>query len=153
MKTKKILFILLALFSICPVIHSQKSVDQLFKDFSKEKGVEQVNIGNFTFKFASLFTDVMGVNGVDVLSFDGCEKSIKEKLNQAITSLKDVNYETMVSVNEGSDRTKVLVRIKDESIKELIVLTTGDNPALVRIRGNIKPSDIEKVIKDNNPNK
>jgi len=54
MKTKKILFVLLALFLICPVMHSQKSVDQLFNDFSKEKGVTHVSIGKFTMTFINL---------------------------------------------------------------------------------------------------
>ena len=153
MKTKKILLILLALLIVCPVIYSQKSVDQLFKEFSNAKGVDHVNVGKFTFKFASLFTDVMGVNGVEVLSFEGCEQSVKDKLNREIVSFKDENFETMISANEGKERTKVLVKIKDETIKEIIVLTTGNDPAMIRIKGNIKPSDIDKVINENKSGK
>ena len=149
MKTKKILFVLLALFLICPVMHSQKSVNQLFKEFSKEKGVEYVNVGKTTMKFASLFTDVLGVTGVEMLSFDNCDQSVKNRLNKEISSLKDKDYETMISVNEEKERTKVLVKLKNETIKEIIVTVSGDDIALIRIKGNIKPSDIDKVIKDN----
>ena len=78
MKTKKILFVLLALFFTYPVMQAQKSVDQLFSQFSKEKGVERVNVGNIALKFAGLFHDTMGVTGVEVLSFDGCDKSVKD---------------------------------------------------------------------------
>jgi uncharacterized protein with FMN-binding domain len=153
MKTKKMTLILLALLIVCPVIHGQKNVDQLFKEFSKVNGVERVNIGNITFKFASLFTDVMGVSGVEVLSFDNCEQSVKDKLDREIASFKDGNYETLVSANEGKDRTKVLVKIKDESIKEILVLAMGESLAIIRIKGNIKPSDIDKVIKENKSSK
>jgi len=83
------------------------------------------------------------------LSFDGCNPSVKERLNHAIASLKDENYETMVSVNEETERTKILVKLKDDFIQELIVLTSGNEPAIVRIKGKIKPSDIEKVIEQN----
>jgi DNA repair exonuclease SbcCD nuclease subunit len=153
MKTKTTLLILLALLFISPVMHSQKSVSQLFNNFSKEKGVVRVDVGKLTMAFASLFTDAMGVKEVEVLSFDDCNESVKEKLNHAIASLKDDNYETMISVNEGKERTKVLVKLKDESIREIIVLTTGEDPAIIRIKGKIKLSDFEKVMKKNKSDK
>ena len=153
MKTRRILFVLLALFLVLPVIHSQKTVDQLFKEFSKEKGVEKVGIGKFTMKLAGLFTDVMGVEGIEVYSFDACEQTVKERLNKSITSLKDGSYETMVSVNEEKERTKILVKLKDETIREIVVLTTGKDAALVRIKGKIKPSDFENVVNNNKSGK
>jgi len=149
MKSKRIVFIVLTFFCLCQAMHSQKSVDQIFKEFSKEKGVVHVGIGKFTMTLASLFTDVMGVDGVEVYSLEECDSSVKERLNSAIASLKDRNYETMVSVNEEKERTKILVKTEGDSIRELIILTTGDDAALVRIKGKIKPSDIEKVIQNN----
>jgi hypothetical protein len=150
MKKKKKLLVLLAILLICPVVmHSQKSVDQIFKEFSKEKGVMRVEVGKFTMTLAGLFTDVMGVNGIEVYSFEECIPSEKERLNTAIASLKDKNYETMVSVNEDRERTKILVKTDGETLSELIVLTSGAKPALIRIKGKIKPSDIENVIKQN----
>jgi hypothetical protein len=149
MMTKKTLFILLTCLLICPAMHSQQNVNQLFSAFSKEKGVTRVGLGKFTMTLASLFTDVMGVNGIEVLSFDECNPSVKERLNAAIASLKDEQYETMISVNEEKERTKILVKLEDESIRELIVMTSGDTPALIRIKGKIKPSDIENVVNQN----
>ena len=146
MKQKRTLVTLLALLLICPVMHSQKSVDQIFKDFSKEKGVVRVGLGKITFAFASLFTDVLGVNEIEVLNFEECNQSVKERLNSAITSLKDKDYETMLSVNEETARTKILVKTDGESIRELIIMTSGNDPALIRIKGKIKPSDIDNVI-------
>jgi hypothetical protein len=153
MKKKKILSVLLALFLITPVMHGQKSVDQLFNDFSKEKGVEHVGIGGFTMTFAGLFTDVMGVKGIEVLSFDSCEQSVKDRLTQAIASLKDENYEPFISVNDETGRTKILVKLNENFIRELVVLTTGDDPAIIRIKGKIKPSDVNNVINENKSGK
>jgi hypothetical protein len=153
MNTKKFLLALLALFLLSPVMHSQKSVDQLFKEFAKEKEVTRVGVGKFTMSLAGLFTDVMGVREVEVLSFEECKQSVKEKLNKRIASLKDEDYETMVSVNNEKERTKILLKLKDETIEELIIMTSGDSPALIRIKGKIKPSDIENVINKNKPGK
>ena len=146
MKQKRTLVTLLALLLICPVMHSQKSVDQLFNAFAKEKGVTHIGIGKFTMTLAGLVTNVMGVDGIEVLSFDECNQAVKERLNSAIASLKDKNYETMLSVNEETERTKILVKLEGESIRELIIMTSGNEPALVRIKGKIKPSDVSNVI-------
>ncbi|MDR2234226.1 MAG: DUF4252 domain-containing protein [Tannerella sp.] len=140
---------LTVLLLFCPTIHAQKSVDQLFNDFSKEENVQHVGIGGFTMTIAGLFHDVMGVKGIEVLSFDECDNAVKERLNREIAALKDSRYETMISVNENKERTKILVKIEDELIRELIVVTSGDDPALVRIKGKIKPSDIEKIVNEN----
>jgi len=149
MNKRKKLFALLALLFFGQVAVGQQNVERLFKDFAKEKGVVHVGIGKFVMTFASMFTDVMGVNGVEVYSFEECNQSVKDKLNKAIATLKDANYETLVSVNDEKERTKILVKIEGESIRELIVATSGDEPALVRIKGNIKPSDVDKVINNN----
>ena len=54
-----------------------------------------------------------------------------------------------VNANEGSSHTKIMVRIDKDIIRELIILTTDeDDNALIRIKGKIKPSEIEKVIND-----
>ena len=149
MKSKRSVCVLLTFICLCQAMHSQQSVDRIFTEFAKEKGVVRVGIGKFTMTLAGLFTDVMGVDGVEVLSFEACDASVRERLNTAIASLKDSNYETMVSVNEDSERTKILVKTDGESIRELIVLTVGNDAALVRIKGTIKSSDIEQIINKN----
>ena len=54
----------------------------------------------------------------------------------------------MLTSNEKGSRTKVMVRIEKDMIRELVVLTTGSRNALVRIKGKIKPSDVNKVMID-----
>lgn len=145
MNMKKYIAIL-ALLIVCQAGYSQKNVEQLFKEFAKVENTESVKLGKFFMSFAGLFTDTMGVDGIEVYSFDDCPGEVKERLTKAIRNLKDAKYETMVTSNENNSRTKVLVRIEDEMIRELIVLTSGDSNALVRIKGKIKPSDIEQVV-------
>ena len=137
---------ILALLLTCQVGYSQKySVNALFKEFAGEKNSEKVKIGGLMMSFAGMFTETMGVKGVEVYAFDECEQKIKDKLNKAIRNLDDSSYETMISSNNGDDRTRVLVKIEDDIIHELIVLSTGNSTALVRIKGKIKQSDIERV--------
>ena len=135
---KYIAILILILF--CQAGYSQ-SMDKLFNDFAKQKNVTHVTVGPFLMKISSLFTETMGVKSIEVLSFEECGSTVK--------NLKDPNYETMVNANEEGNRTKVMVRIDKDIIRELVILTTdGGDDALIRIKGKIKPSDIEKVIND-----
>lgn len=144
---KKYIAILILILS-CQAGYSQ-SMDKLFNDFSKQENVTRVTVGPFLMKIGSLFTETMGVNSIEVLSFEECGSTVKDNLRTAIKKLKDPNYETMVNSNEKGSRTKVMVRIDKDVIRELVILTTdGGDDALIRIKGKIKPSDIEKVIND-----
>lgn len=142
---KKYIAILILMLS-CQAGYGQ-SMDKLFNDFAKQKNVTRVTVGPFLMKISSLFTETMGVNSIEVLSFEECGSTVKDDLRAAIKKLKDPAFETMVTTNEGGSRTKIMVRIDKEMIRELVILTTdsGDD-ALIRIKGKIKPSDIEKVI-------
>ncbi|WP_293667428.1 DUF4252 domain-containing protein [uncultured Parabacteroides sp.] len=143
---KYITILILILF--CQAGYSQ-SMDKLFNDFAKQENVTRVTVGPFLMKISSMFTETMGVNSIEVLSFDECGSTVKENLRTAIKQLKDPAFETMVTSNEGGSRTKVMVRIDKEMIRELVVLTTdGNDDALIRIKGKIKPSDIERVVND-----
>lgn len=140
-------FVIMALIFICQAGNSQ-TMNQLFDEFSRIEQINHVKIGNIAMKLAGLFTETMGVNGIEVLEFGDCDSKVKQRFEKAIKELKDPDFETMVTSNEKGSRTKVMVRIEKEMIREMVVLTTGDSNALVRIKGNIKPSDIEKVMKD-----
>ncbi len=142
----------LAMVVICQSAFGQKSMDQLFKEFSKAKDVSTVNIGKITMSFAGLFTETMGVDGIEVFSFDECGQEVKDKLANAVRNLKDSAYETMLSSNEADERTRILVKIKDDMIREMVVVTTGKNNALIRIKGKIKPEDIQKVVDQHSKN-
>ena len=153
---KKIIFITFAAAVLCQPCFSenyialqQNTVDALFSNFSKEKKVTHVKIGGLIMAFARAFTDTMGVTGVEVFSFDECDNQVKEKLNDAIKNLKDSTFETIVSTTQDGERTKVLVKIKDDYINEIIIIAGGNDPALVRIKGKIRPDDIQNVVANN----
>lgn len=138
--------IILMLTVICQAGYSQKNVEAMFKEFAQAKDVENVNIGKITMKLASIFTDTMGVDGIEVFAFDNCTSETLAKLKKTEKILKEAKYETMVSSNEDGSRVRVMTKIEKDMIRELVVISLGDSNALVRIKGKIKPSDIERVV-------
>lgn len=142
---KKYITILILLLA-CQAGHSQ-SMDQLFDDFARREDVTRVTIGPFMMKLTSLFTETMGVSSIEVLEIEKQGDGTNSDLRAALQELKDPNFEPLVTTNEGDSRTKIMVRIDKEMIRELVIATTdkGDG-TLVRLKGKIKPSDIERVI-------
>ena len=129
--------------------NKQNTVERLFSDFSKENNTTRVKFGGFTMSLVGVFADTKGVSGVEVYSFEECDNSVKDSFNAAIKNLRDNSYETLISTSENGERTKVLVKIKDDFINEIVVIAGGDSPALVRIKGKIKPDDVQSVIENN----
>jgi hypothetical protein len=153
---KKGIFITMLVLLICQGCYSKEknsknqeyTVEQLFRSFSKEKKTVHVKVGEFAFSIASIFEDTRGVKDVEVFAFEECENDIKQRFNDAIKNLKDKSYETLVSTSENGERTKILVKIKDDIINEVVVLTGGDEPVLIRIKGKIKPDDVKSVVQN-----
>ena len=127
----------------------KNTVEALFANFSKEKNTTHIKIGGLIMAFTRAFTDTKGVTGVEVFSFEECDGQVKDKLNEAIKNLKDKTYETLISTTQDGENTKVLVKIKDDFINEIVVITGGNDPAFVRIKGKIIPDDIQSVMNDN----
>ena len=138
---------ILVMMLLCQAGYSQ-NIDKLFNEFSGKENVNRISIGKVMMKLSSMFTETMGVDGIEILAFDDCTSDVKESLNKAIRNLKDSRFETLVTSNENDSRTRILVRIDQKMIRELVVLSTGTSNALIRIKGKIKPSDIEKVVKE-----
>lgn len=141
-----------ALLLICQVGIGQSSVNQLFNDFSKVDSSVKMSLGKFTMTLAGLFSDTMGVEGIEVFTLNECSSDIIENFNNAARNLKDSEYETLINANEDDSRTKVLVKIKDEMIREMVVISSGRDNVLVRIKGKINPSDIERITQKHGNN-
>jgi hypothetical protein len=126
------------------------TIEQLFTGFAREKNMVHLKMGGFSMTLArAFFIDTKGVSSIEVYSFSECSREIRNKFNAAIKNLKDKSYETLVSTSENGERTKVFLKIKDDRIREIVVVTGGNDPALIKIKGKIKPDDVKGVIAKN----
>lgn len=149
---KKYILILISIL-VCQAGNSQ-TMDDLFKEFTKTEQVKHVKIhydeiNNLGIKQIKVTTPDIGINAIEILHSEGCSPKAKKRFTKAIRELDDPRFETIVTFNEKDSRSKVLVRVEDETIRELVILRTGsgnDNDNLIRIKGKIKSSDIDKMI-------
>ncbi|MDR2119016.1 MAG: DUF4252 domain-containing protein [Tannerellaceae bacterium] len=136
-------------FFVCHLAgFGQRDVQQLFGELSALKDVNRINVGSISMKLAGFFTETMGVESIEVLELTRCTAEVKEHFSRAFGSVKDKAFETLVTASENGNRTKVMLRIRDDIIHELVVLSSGENPAMIRIKGHIKQSDVEQLIRE-----
>lgn len=138
--------ILLILFLISHTAFGQ-GMDKLFDKFAKSEHVTHVTVGPFLMKISSCFASTMGVNKIEVLDLNECSPQVRNELATQFKKINDPKFETLASVNETDNHTKVLVRTEEKTIRELIIFITGADNALVRIQGKIKPEDLDRVVK------
>ena len=74
------------------------------------------------------------VSSISVLELEDCSKKVKDDFAEAVSKLNTGKYET-------------LVKSKDTIKEMLIVDIDGDEATLVQIKGKIKRSDIDKIVK------
>lgn len=134
-----------------------QSAESLFNYFKDEKGVESVSISPFLMKFARLFMDeddknnpmIKDINSVQVLDLEDSPKNVQERFAKEVKKLKLNGYETWIQVKEDGETVKIVAKVKDDVVRELLILQAGDDDcALVLMKGKIKREDIQAVIED-----
>lgn len=148
------IILLCALLSASAFCQSKVSFNQLYNRFSKEKNVEKVNVGGLLMFAAKPFiknqTGGIDISSVRVMSFDGCSRDVKLRFNEMAEKLNDDKYEVLLKSNEKDEKTRIFARVENNTINELIIVSMGDDPALVRIKGKIRPEDVQKLVNSNN---
>ncbi|MFR5269943.1 MAG: DUF4252 domain-containing protein [Hoylesella buccalis] len=87
------------------------------------------------------------INSIKVLDMEDCSKAVKQQFFKDVTQLKTVGYEELMTAKEADEQTVIMVKRSKTRIKELVIIDSGDdNAALIQIMGNIKDSEIQKII-------
>ena len=148
---KKTVFTII-LMTVWAANMAAQSVDDLFKEFKDKSNVEYIEIPKAMMSMASTFikkedgSDVIKrVNHITILNIENDSQLCQDFAQKAI-SLNRNGYETMVNSNEDKEKTRILVKTKNENITEMVVLNIEPNEcSLIQIKGKLRPSDIEKL--------
>lgn len=143
-------FLCISLFLVAQLSLGQ-NIEKLFKEFSDAPNVENVKLDKSMMALAKPFAkgdDLGGVKDIDslqVLDLSKCSSEIKDKFAEMVKTLNAEGYETLVRSNENGENVRVLVKMNNGDISELVVVTTGKEAALVKIKGKFNKSDISKL--------
>lgn len=152
---KRLSIILLCGFLATSVFcQSRISIETLYNNFHQEKNVEKVKVGGLLMllskPFVAKYAEGLSISSVQVLSLDECSNNAKLRFNKLAERLNDDKYEVLLKANEKDEKTRIFARFQNEAIRELVIVTMGNEPALVRIKGKIRPEDVQNLVNSNN---
>lgn len=154
MKKRLFLISLCGLLSLTVYCQSQVSFEHLYNRFAQEKNAEKVKVGGLlmflTRPLVEKYTDGLNISSVHVLALDGCSQEVKHRFNTLAEKLNDNKYEVLLKANDQKEKTRILARLQNDAIRELIIVSMGEEPALVRIKGKIKSEDVQKLVAPDN---
>ena len=164
---KKLVISLVVLMILMPgAMIAQTAIDHLYDKYAGEKGFTSININPEMFKMLSSMDmndssekaqeaqNVMEqVTGLKMLVYEPDEgEPNAEFLNEIKTLTKVEGFEEMMSVNEGDEVVKFLVKKgKDGKMSEMLMIVLEDDEAVVMsISGNLDMKTISEISKSMN---
>ncbi len=148
---KSIITLLLMLVCQLTMAQTAKSV---FDDYKQKSGAEYVSVPSMVIKVAAnKIKDekakdlVSQVKSARVLNMGGCKKSVRKKFVKAIKKLPKSGYDTITNMRSSSTDTQIYTLGDDDTLKEVVVLLSGDDSATaVLFTGNISSDSISDLI-------
>ena len=144
----------IALMIACQTTFAQSTKD-LFEEFGKEWYAESVSISPFLMTIGHLFMDsdipdiAKSISSMKVLDLEDCSSKVKTRFNEKVNNLQLEGYETMIQTIENGEKVRILTRMKNDAIRELLIVCTGnDDCALIQLNGKIKKEDIAELVNE-----
>jgi hypothetical protein len=144
----------LALIFALQGVYAQ-SIDDMFNRYKEKEGAESVSIPSFLIKLGRLFMDkedkdyrlIKGVNSVKTLDMEDCSSEVKESFLKDANKLNLSGYETLVQTKEKGETVKLIAKMDEEAIRELIILITGNEECgLTLLEGKLMKEDINMIM-------
>ena len=129
-------------------LHSQTTLNEIYREFSHESNVSKVNLNGVVMFFAKPFMEKQTdskISSIRVMSLEDCSDAVKQRFNHSLLQFDDNHYELFLSSNEDDEKVRLFLKFKNNKIREMVVMTMGENPALVHLKGRINLSDIEDL--------
>ena len=151
-------FFIIVIFLFCGIINAQKinPVDALFDRYSERDGFTSVYISGKMLKLFSGSKEssknpdniISSLNSIRIISQDSTSREKIDFYEELKDRLDFSVYEELMSVQEGKDITKFLVRQSGDRISELLVLSGGrGGNSVIAIRGDFSLKELSEVSK------
>ena len=137
-------------------VQAQMSVDGLMKKYKNSPKAEYVHVPKVMITLAKAIKTgdaddytkyLKNIDSIKVLDMEDCSNAVKQQFFKDVARLKTTGYEELVTAKEADEQTVIMVKRSKTGIKELVIVDSGDDDAaLIQILGNIKNSEIQKIV-------
>lgn len=149
---KAILSILIAL--ACQASWAQ-SAHSLYRAFKNIKGVENVFIPRLVVAGTRLIGDIdtetrmilNHIHSIRIMNLEECNDDVRKNFLKKAETLNTTGYHELISARGERERTLVMLKMKDERVKEVVVLDAEPKEcSMVIIKCNITPEMVNKLV-------
>lgn len=150
--------LLVVLTALTLTLQAQPSFDNLFSKYAKEAHSESVRVGPLMMRIARLCSDdcedakiLSHIHEIRVVSLDECTSRVKDQFREEAKQLsfgKDI--EMLMEVSDNEDQMQIFIERNGDRIKEFVLVNVGADPCLIRMRGSILESEIDRLINEDN---
>ncbi|MGF0098600.1 DUF4252 domain-containing protein [Prevotella sp. SGI.027] len=154
---KKVMMIA-ALAFMTMIVQAQMSVDRLMRKYKHSPKAEYVHVPKIMMTLAKAIKTgdaddytkyLKHIDSIKVLDMEDCSNAVKQQFFKDVTQLKTAGYEELMIAKEADEQTVILAKRNKTGIKELVIVDSdNDDAALIQILGNIKNSEIQKIVAD-----
>ncbi len=137
-------------------VQAQMSVDGLMKKYKNSPKAEYVHVPKAMITLAKAIKTgdaddytkyLKHIDSIKVLDMEDCSKAVKQQFFKDVARLKTTGYEELMTAKEAKEQTVIMVKRSKTGIKELVIVDSDDDDAaLIQIMGNIKDSEIQKIV-------
>lgn len=149
---KQILFGVIVLLTVCSPFYAQNSIcDKVFNFYAEKEGVTMVNISG------SLCSEIFSegktnedckITSIKILTVD--DSTLNSNINfykLIVPNLNKKDYEQLMIVKSAGQDFVILIKKEKEKISEAILVSGGQDNALIYITGSLSMSNLQRVTK------
>lgn len=152
------IFLSLLLLSAAVLPAGAQNVESLYERYAGKPGAESVSVGQFWINLAKLVvafgqeeTDIAlktlsHISAVRVADLSGCSEKVLAQFAEDVEKCELGGYVVLTEVHEDGDDARVLVRKEGDIITEMVVISAGEDPAIIQIEGKITEEEAAKYI-------
>ena len=156
------IFLSLLLLSAAVLPAGAQNVKSLYERYAGKPGAESVSVGQFWINLAKLVvafgqeetelsddeTDIAlkTLSAVRVADLSGCSEKVLAQFAEDVEKCELGGYVVLTEVHDDGDDARVLVRKEGDLITEMVVISAGEDPAIIQIEGKITEEEAAKYI-------
>jgi hypothetical protein len=137
-------------------VYGQKSIDALFEKYAGKDGFTTVTINGSLLKLTRfLDTNAVhddklpaGLTEIRILSQEDKSLNVGNFYDMVIKDIDLTAYEEFMRIKDSDDDLRMLVRADGNTFKEFLMISGGNDNAIIQIKGNLTFNDAKKMSED-----
>jgi len=154
---KKYAFLLIALSAILTSCNTSKTYADIINEFRNERGAEYVSVPKALLKVGTAVLPkgdagniARSISSVRMLTLDECSQRVKNRFLRRLENANEDGYEPFVQTNDRYEQTRVLMRMDDNYVREILIASADLNDCqIVQVTGKVRLEDVQEIVDEN----